>query len=125
MIRKTVQRNVIKETFLNKNRPIKIEEILKEGRKKVKSLNQATVYRNLKHLVESGWLKVISHPELGVFYEISEKTHHHHFHCNTCDRLFKVQGCALNEKKSAPPGFVMARHEIFLFGTCPGCAVNH
>ena len=122
MIRKTIQRNVIKETFLNKNRPIRIDEILEEGRKKVKSLNQATIYRNLKYLVESGWLKVIKHPELGVFYEMSEKEHHHHFHCNTCNLLFNIPGCALDESNCTPPGFVMEKHEIFLFGKCPSCS---
>jgi Fur family ferric uptake transcriptional regulator len=124
MIRKTVQRDAIKEAFLNKNRPIKINDILEEGKRKVESLNLATVYRNVKNLVENGWLKVINHPELGVFYEMTEKEHHYHFHCNTCDRLFKVPGCVLNEKRSVPPGFVTERHEIFLFGTCPSCSGN-
>jgi Fur family ferric uptake transcriptional regulator len=122
MIRKTVQRDAIKEAFQLKDRPIRINEILQLGRKTVESLNQATVYRNLKLLVESGWLKVIHHPKIGVFYEKAEKRHHHHFHCHACDRLFEVPGCALNEKESTPPGFVMERHEIFLFGICPSCS---
>jgi Fur family ferric uptake transcriptional regulator len=122
MIRKTVQRDAIKEAFLLKNRPIRINEILQLGKKTVASLNQATVYRNLKLLVESGWLRIIHHPDLGVFYERADKGHHHHFHCHSCDRLFEVPGCALNEKESTPPGFVMERHEVFLFGKCPSCA---
>jgi Fur family transcriptional regulator, ferric uptake regulator len=104
-----------------KNRPLRVDEILQIGRKTVESLNQATIYRNLKSLVEMGWLKTIHHPDLGVFYERTEKGHHHHFHCHACDRLFEIPGCALRKKESAPPGFVVERHEVFLFGMCSSC----
>lgn len=106
---------------MKKNRPLRVEEILEIGRSVVESLNQATVYRNLKRLVESGWLRVIHHPEAGTLYERSEKGHHHHFHCRSCDRLFEMPGCALNEKQSTPPGFVAEGHEVFLFGLCASC----
>jgi Fur family ferric uptake transcriptional regulator len=121
MQRKTVQRDAIKEAFLLINRPLRVDEILRIGRKRVKSLNQATVYRNLKRLVENGWLRVIHHPDLGVFYETAEKGHHHHFHCHACDRLFEVPGCALNERGATPTGFITERHEVFLFGVCSSC----
>jgi Fur family ferric uptake transcriptional regulator len=119
--RKTVQKDAIKEAFLLTCRPLRVNEILQIGRKKVESLNQATVYRNLKLLVEEGWLRVICHPEAGTFYERAEKEHHHHFHCRSCDRLFDLPGCALKENKSVPSGFVTERHEVFLFGVCPSC----
>jgi len=121
MRRKTAQRDAIKEAFLIKNRPLSVEEILQTGRKTVESLNQTTVYRNLKLLVEEGWLRIIYHPEAGTLYERAEKEHHHLFHCRSCDRLFELPGCALKEKESAPPGFVTERHEVFLFGVCSSC----
>jgi Fur family transcriptional regulator, ferric uptake regulator len=121
MKRKTVQRDAIQEVFLRKNRPLRVEEILEFGRSAVESLNQATVYRNLKLLVESGWLRAIHHPEAGTLYERAEKEHHHHFHCRSCDRVFELPGCALNERKSTPPGFIAEGHEVFLFGLCSSC----
>lgn len=121
MKRKTVQRDAIQEVFLRKNRPLRVEEILEFGRSAVESLNQATVYRNLKLLVESGWLRTIHHPEAGTLYERAEKEHHHHFHCRSCDRVFELPGCALNERKSTPPGFIAEGHEVFLFGLCSSC----
>ena len=57
MKRKTSQRNAIQEVFLKTDRPLGIDEILEAGRRTVSSLNQATVYRNLKLLVEKGWLE--------------------------------------------------------------------
>jgi Fur family ferric uptake transcriptional regulator len=103
------------------SRPLRVNEILHTGRETVESLNQATVYRNLKTLVESGWLKIIHHPELGVFYERANKKHHHYFHCHACDRLFDVPGCVLQKTEPALPGCVTERHEVFFFGICPSC----
>lgn len=121
MIRNTTQRHAIQEVFLKKDRPLRVEEILQKGSERVGSLNQATVYRNLKLLVASGWLQIVKHPELGVFYERSGGVHHHYFHCRSCNQLFNLPGCALNEKEATPPGFITESHEVFLSGICSGC----
>jgi Fur family ferric uptake transcriptional regulator len=122
MKRKTSQRDAIEQVFCQENRPLGVGEILRLAQALVESLNQATVYRNLKLLVESGWLKQINHPLLGTLYERTGTGHHHHFHCRVCDRVFELPGCALNENDAAPAGFVTEDHDIFLFGVCPSCA---
>ncbi len=121
MKRKTNQRNAIQEVFRKIDRPLGINEILEVGRRSVQSLNQATVYRNLKILVETGWLKKIHTPERIALYERSGKKHHHHFHCRFCERLFEINGCAFNEKNSTPPGFITEGHEVYLYGICSSC----
>ena len=103
------------------NRPLGVDEILEYGRKSVESLNQATVYRNVKLLVDDGWLKRVVHPLRGTLYERTGKGHHHHFHCRTCNRAFELPGCALKDDEIAPAGFKVEDHEIFLFGVCPAC----
>ena len=122
MKRKTCQRAAIEQVFRQQGRPLRVEEILRHGRAIVESLNQATVYRNLKILVQKGWLKQINLPSLGSLYERTGKGHHHHFHCHACNRVFELPGCALNEEEAVPEGFVMENHEIFLYGVCPSCA---
>jgi Fur family ferric uptake transcriptional regulator len=121
MKRKTNQRNAIQDVFRKIDRPLGINEILDTGRRMVGSLNQATVYRNLKILVENGWLIKINTPEKGVRYERSGKGHHHHFQCRSCDRLFEISGCAFNEKSATPPGFITEGHEVYLYGICASC----
>ena len=106
---------------MQKDRPLRVEEILQTGSERVGSLNQATVYRNLKLLVASGWLRIVKHPELGILYERTGKAHHHYFHCRSCNHLFDLPGCALNENDATPPGFITEAHEVFLFGLCSGC----
>ncbi len=119
--RNTTQRKAIEQVFREHKRPLSVDEVMKYGRKLVESLNQATVYRNLKLLIDDGWLKRISHPSLGTLYERAGRGHHHHFHCRVCDRAFELPGCALKEEGVAPDGFVVEDHEIFLFGLCPSC----
>ena len=121
MERKTSQRAAIEQVFRRQDRPLRIEEILSEGRAIVQSLNQATVYRNLKLLVDTGWLKQISHPSLGTLYERTGKGHHHHFHCRSCNLVYEIPGCALNLAEAAPEGFVVEDHLIYLSGVCPSC----
>ena len=121
MRRKTNQKNAIEEVFRQQDRPLGIEEIVMSGRRIVESLNQATVYRNLKLLVERGWLRKINTPELGSLYERAGKGHHHHFQCRFCDHLFEIPGCTMKEEQPAPPGFVIEGHEVFLFGICSAC----
>jgi Fur family ferric uptake transcriptional regulator len=112
----------IEQVFKHHERPLGVDEILKYGRTLVKTLNQATVYRNLRLLIEDGWLKRISHPSLGALYELAGRGHHHHFHCRECNRVFHLPGCALKEENAAPEGFVVEDHDIFLYGVCPSCA---
>lgn len=120
--RNTTQRTAIEKVFLDHKRPLSVDEILNYGRESVPSLNQATVYRNIKNLIDSGWLTRLSHPALGNLYERSGKEHHHHFHCRACNKAFELPGCALKLDKAAPEGFVVEDHDIFLFGVCPSCS---
>ncbi len=121
MKRKTSQRNAIQQVFQKIDRPLSINEILSVGREMVGTLNQATVYRNLKLLVQKGWLTKIHTPELGVLYEKSGKGHHHHFQCRSCERMFEITGCTFVDSMSTPPGFVTEGHEVYLYGICASC----
>nr|WP_319392174.1 transcriptional repressor [uncultured Desulfobacter sp.] len=121
MGRITIQKTAIKKVFSQYERPLGIDEVLTYGRKRVASLNQATVYRNLKILIDDGWLKRISHPILGYLYERTGKGHHHHFYCRGCNRTFDLPGCLLKEEDAVPDGFIVEDHEVFLFGVCPSC----
>ena len=122
MRRETAQRKAIEQVFRHPGNPLSIAEIIASGRKSVRTLNQATVYRNLKILVEDGWLKRINHPSLGTLWERTGKGHHHHFYCHVCRRFFELPGCALDQEKAVPSGFIVEDHEVFISGTCRSCS---
>lgn len=121
MKRKTSQRTALEQVFLEEDNPLTIEQILESGRRSVESLNQATVYRTIKLLLEKGTIRQIYHPSLGTLYERTDKAHHHHFYCRICRRVYDVPGCVLDKLQAAPAGYVVEDHEYFLAGVCSAC----
>lgn len=121
MKRSTSQRLAIEKVFEENERPLGVDEILRYGREYVTSLNQATVYRNLKILMEEGRVKRVECPALGTFYERSNKEHHHHFYCRKCNKVFDMPGCVLKDDSFTDKGFLLEDHEVILYGVCSGC----
>lgn len=117
----TTQRAAIAAVIEEQKRPMTLTDILEQGQRSVPSLNQATVYRNLKRMIAAGKLRKISHPELGILYEKTGTRHHHLFYCRVCSRSYEIPGCGLNQSESLPPGFTLEDHEVFLFGVCSAC----
>jgi Fur family ferric uptake transcriptional regulator len=122
MERDTVQRRAIRDVFERSRRPLSPKEVLEGAQAAVPSLGIATVYRTVKALIEGGWLVPVELPGEPPRYEVSGKKHHHHFVCDTCDRVFEVDGCPGNLSSVVPAGFQMARHEVVLYGMCAACA---
>lgn len=123
-MRRTDQRTAIVDVLTRAGHPLSVDDVLDAGRRTVETLNRATVYRNLRMLVAGGRIRKVKHPELGTLYEPTGKSHHHHFHCRGCDRVFELPGCALDVTGSTPPGFRTDSHEVFLYGTCAECSAR-
>ncbi len=122
MERRTRQRAALKEAIEQAARPLTPQEILAEAQDAVPGLGIATVYRNIKALMSEGWLHKVEMPGGVDRYERAGLHHHHHFHCQECDRVFDVEGCPGNVESLAPPGFQVASHEIVLYGRCATCS---
>lgn len=121
MLRKTRQRSAIREAFETCDRPISPEEVLTEAQRHVDGLGIATVYRNIKTLVEEGWLTAVELPGQSPRYELAGKGHHHHFHCNDCGHVYELQGCVGSFRSMIPRGFLVTGHEVLLYGRCQAC----
>ena len=121
MPRRTDQRSAIRQVFEQADRPLNAQEVLDEAQEEVPGLGIATVYRNLKKLVEQGWLHTVDLPNEPSRYERSNLGHHHHFQCTTCQLVFDVHACTTEVVQLVPDGFEVDSHEILLYGTCPAC----
>jgi Fur family transcriptional regulator, ferric uptake regulator len=121
MERATRQNTAIREAIEAAGRPLSPTEVLAEARRHVAALGLATVYRNLKTLVDAGAIQVVTLPGEVARYEIAQRGHHHHFRCDACQRVFDVHRCPGDLAGLAPPGFSVARHEITLYGRCSDC----
>jgi Fur family ferric uptake transcriptional regulator len=123
--RNTRQRSAIREAFESADRPLSPQQVLEAAQSEVEGLGIATVYRNVKALLEEGWLTAVDLPGSMTVYERAGKAHHHHFQCERCSRVFDLAGCLPNINRLAGRRFQVARHELVLYGTCADCrAVN-
>jgi Fur family transcriptional regulator, ferric uptake regulator len=121
MERDTAQRRAIRSVIVEADRPLSPREVLDAAQGDVSSLGIATVYRNLKALLEEGWLAAVELPGEPPRYEVAGKQHHHHFLCTKCERVFELPGCPGNLNATVPEGFRTERHEVVLFGLCDRC----
>ena len=119
--RKTRQKDAIRAAFVETGRPLSPEEVLSYAQRSVLDLSIATVYRNLKTMVEEKWLTAVQLPGEPPRYEISGKEHHHHFWCNDCGKVYELEGCTPRLKTKLPRGFREVHHDLLLYGTCAAC----
>jgi Fur family ferric uptake transcriptional regulator len=82
----------------------------------------ATVYRNIKSLVEEAVLQEVRLPGDNPRFEIAGHKHHHHFQCTQCQRVFDVHACPGDMSRLAPAGFTVENHDLTLYGRCKDCA---
>ena len=119
--RQTKQKEAIRGVIAAANRPLSPDEIRAEAQKSVSSISLATVYRNITAMTQDGWLTAVTYPGMPSRYEVAGKAHHHHFHCDQCDRMFELEGCVVDFKATVPRGFRVKSHEFFLSGRCSTC----
>jgi Fur family ferric uptake transcriptional regulator len=122
MERKTRQHQAILDVILAANRPLLAQEILQMATELVPQLSLATVYRNLKVLLDENSIRAVRLPGQNPRYERSSRSHHHHFQCRHCQRVFDLNACPGNLEQIAPSGFVVEDHEIILYGRCEACS---
>lgn len=122
MERNTRQRNAIHEAIAAAERPLLPQEVLAAAQASVPGLGIATIYRNLKALVEEGALRTVSLPAENPRYELAGHQHHHHFQCTQCQRVFDVHACPGDLSRLAPAGFTVEDHDLTLYGRCSDCA---
>lgn len=120
--RNTHQRDSIRDVLELADRPLSPVEILDGAQRRVPRLGMATVYRTVKELVESRWLRPVELPGEPARYELAEKAHHHHFHCRQCNRVFDIPGCPGDLRPLLPSGFELQDHEVVLYGKCDKCS---
>ncbi len=124
MERKTRQYQAIFEVIAHGGRPLLAQEIHELAAKTVPQLSLATVYRQIKSLLEDSSIRQVQLPGQNPRYEIDNHEHdhghghHHYFQCRRCEKVFDVPTCPGNLDQLAPSGFMVEDHEIILYGRC-------
>ena len=121
--RDTVQRRAIRRALEEAGRPLGALEMLEASKPFAPGLGIATVYRNVKSLLEDGIVAEVQLPGEAPRYEAAGKDHHHHFRCSSCEKVYELGGACLPDLKgSLPRGFRVTSHEVLVHGVCASCA---
>jgi len=83
--------------------------------------SRATVYRNLKDLVDAGLVREVAVEGRSARFDLTGTPHHHFI----CDRCGEVENMEWFNVPQPPPATVGARvvreYEVILRGLCPQC----
>lgn len=123
MERITKQGTAILEVIKKAGRPLLPKEIFDLSSSKVSVIWIATIYRNIKSLLQQGAIQEVLLPGENPRYEVAEvgHDHHHHFQCYKCDKVYDVHECPGDFSHLAPSGFIVQDHNLILYGSCADC----
>jgi len=121
--RKTQQRGAISRAIADAEGPLSVPEIHGAAKRSIENIGIATIYRNVKLLLDAGEIQPIILPDGVTRYEPAGLKHHHHFRCRECDRVYDLDVCpvSLPAGTTLPSGFHVEDHELTFYGTCALC----
>lgn len=126
-VRVTAQRRLVLALLIeHEGRHFTADEVWNYLRSKLPEMARATAYNVLEELVRVGLAEELAAGEGGQRYGL-HLTHHHHFVCNACQRLFDVHPAgvdAVRLESSVHSAFRVERVDIILRGLCPGCQAD-
>jgi Fur family ferric uptake transcriptional regulator len=124
-LKMTPQRRRILEVFLSEEGHVTSEELYQKVRRNSDGIGQATVYRTLKLLADSGLAKAVEFGDGALRYEILYgQSHHDHLICESCGVNVEVVDPAIERLQvevAKRHGFKLTGHKLYLYGICPDC----
>ncbi|HDQ40500.1 MAG TPA: transcriptional repressor [Desulfonatronum sp.] len=121
----TSQRGLIFDVFWHIKDHVSPEELYNAVKQNDPRVGQATVYRTLKLLCESGIAREVNFGDgVARFEPAFGQSHHDHLICTNCHRSVEVMDPKiekLQEKLARDHGFTLTGHKLYLFGICPHC----
>jgi methylated-DNA-[protein]-cysteine S-methyltransferase len=119
-LRSTPQRRAILGAFRGgPSEHLSADEVYARAAESVPDLSRGTVYATLAEFSELGLLAASGAPE-PVRYE-TNTTHHSHFRCRVCLRIFDLVSGLQKPEDITDPGFSVERVDTRAEGTCADC----
>jgi len=121
----TQQRLAVLEALWAAKDHITSEDLANQLASEGKRVGLATVYRNLKLLVDAGLARELHLGDQIVRYERNDgQTHHDHLICESCGET--IEFCdheieSLQEDLAKQYGFSLTGHRMYLYGICGNC----
>lgn len=119
----TAQRRLVFEELAARRDHPAADQIYESLKQKASGLSRTTVYRTLETLGQMGLIKRVPTPSACARFD-AETTHHHHFVCIVCERVFDVPAVrspAPDSPMPLPDGFLAAEATTTITGWCNRC----
>ena len=123
----TPQRHLIAEVASSMPGAFSVEDLERAVRGTDAAAGQATVYRAVSAMLESGWLERVGERDGSVLFAHCHAGPHHHHHvvCDVCGRIEATEcPVVVGPEQATADGFIITRHEVALYGLCPQCAAG-
>ncbi len=124
-LKKTYQKDLILETFLNTEGHLSVEDIYALVKKRDKKVGVVTVFRTLKSLTACGIAREITLGDgLTRFEHSYHHPHHHHIVCTECHRAIEFVCPELEQIQNdiiQKYHFQPMRHRFQTYGICEDC----
>ncbi len=124
-LRRTGQRDLILETFLDTEEHLTSEDLYRLVSKEDPSIGHTTVYRTLKLLTEAGLAREVRFGDNKTYYEHHyDHEHHDHMICTECGKViefFSQEIENLQDEMAAKFGFALSHHSLRMWGLCSEC----
>lgn len=121
--RNTFQKSLVLETVHNMKCHASADEVYNTIIKNYPNISRATVYRNLKELVENKKIKKVEIPEGADRFD-HQCFEHYHIKCLKCGKIFDVDMEYIKDLEKTvrnSHGFEFKGHDIMFKGVCPLC----
>ena len=124
-LRVTPHRLAVLSVIANYSEPLTVQAIFDTLRKKY-SIDQATIYRNLLSLHESGLLRRLDFNHGHAHYELETGAPSSQFVCNKCETIEKLDSKEIDDvikrvSKKSKKFKTLSSHTIEIYGVCKQC----
>ncbi len=115
------QRDALIEVLQSTDTHPTAEWVYEKMREKFPNVSLATVYRNLKHMIEIGIARELYTDNSSRFD--ANMAEHYHFVCKKCQKIIDIFPDAENEEilKIKSKGFEIDRYDFSIYGVCAQC----
>ena len=121
-LKKTRQRDVILDVFLQTEGHTSLDQLLARVQKKLPSVGYATVYRAMKVFIDADVASERRFGDGAALYETShEDEHHDHMICTICGQIFEFEDQVIEDRQLVVAesfGLRLTNHRMTLWGEC-------
>src|SRR5205814_4472557 len=124
-LKRTAQRDLILDVFLNTEAHESGEDLYQLVREKDPTVGQTTVYRTLRLLTDAGLAREVRFGDGRAHYEHNYKHQHHdHMICSECGKIIEFYSPeleAIQDAMAAKHKFQLTSHLLRMIGICAQC----